>query len=252
MLVDIDVIVLAGGEASKVDPAFSGPKSLIEICGQPMLSYVMEALAGCTDLREIVVTLPVGVDVTRFAGLAERFVEGTTDVIDAIEKAIDILGKDGYILVVSSDTPLIHSAAIKGFIDKCRQEKAEVYYSIIRRETTEELFPGSHRTYLRLRDGTFTGGNVHLVAKDAFLRNMKTTKRLFGLRKRPVSILSMLGLTFVLRYFFGRLYVKTLENKAEDLFDAQVKAIITSYPELGVDVDKREDLELVEAHLAGK
>ena len=46
----VDVVVLAGGDASKVVPSLSGPKSLIDIAGRPMISYVTDALRHCRDL----------------------------------------------------------------------------------------------------------------------------------------------------------------------------------------------------------
>jgi molybdopterin-guanine dinucleotide biosynthesis protein A len=249
---NIDVVVLAGGDAGKVDPSLSGPKSLIEIGGRPMISYVMGALKGCPDLDEVIIALPEGADRTPFEDFTERIVEGTSGVVDAIYKSVHILGEIGYILIVSSDAPMIHSEAINEFLRNCQKEKAEIYYSVIRREVTEKVFPGTRRTYMRLKDGTFTGGNIHLVKKAAFVRNMSIGERLFNLRKHPLALISLLGLGFVLRYFTGRLDVEAVENKAGEILGAKVKAIITRYPELGIDVDKPEDLALVQAHLVGK
>jgi hypothetical protein len=105
---------------------------------------------------------------------------------------------------------------------------------------------------MRLKDGTFTGGNVHLVRKTTFIRNLKTGERLFDLRKHPLSLVSLLGIGFMLRYFTGRLDTEGLERKAGELLEAKVKAVSVSYPELGVDVDKPADLALVQAYLIGR
>ncbi len=246
---DIDVVVLAGGDASQVDPAFSGPKSLIDIGGRPMVSYVMDALAGSTGLRQVVIALPEGVDQAPFAALGGLVVEGTTGVVDAIKKSILKLGPDGYVLIVSSDAPMINSDAIDDFTNDCRLEEAQVYYSIIRREDTEAVFPETRRTYMKLRDGTFTGGNVHLFEKATFMRNIENGNRLFNLRKNPISLVSLLGIGFVLKYLTGRLNLETLERKARELLGASVRAVVTTHPELAVDVDKADDLRLVQAHL---
>ena len=154
----IDAVVLAGGEASKVDPSLSGPKSLIDIGGRPMISYVMDALNGCADLRQVVIALPEEAERARFESMADAVVEGTTGVIDAITKTIYTVGENGYILVVSSDTPMMSSEAVNEFLSSCRREEAQVYYSIIPRGVMESGFPGTRRTYLRLKDGTVTGG----------------------------------------------------------------------------------------------
>lgn len=249
---EIDAIVLAGGDASRVDPSFTGPKSLIKVGGKPMIDYVMTALRDCAELRRTVIALPPGADRADFPWPADDFVEDAAGVIDAIKKSVLTLGEDGYMLIVSSDAPLITALGIKDFVGKCKREQADVYYSIIRKETTEAAFPGTRRTYLNLKDGTFTGGNVHLARKETFMRNTETGELMFDLRKNPLSILRLLGLGFVLKYITGRLDVRTLENKAAEVLDAKVKAVITVYPELGIDVDKPEDLELINTYLGNK
>lgn len=248
----IDAVVLAGGDAAQVDPALSGPKSLIEIGGRPMISYVMDALSGCPALGEVVLALPEGAEKQPFEVFGGLVMGGTTGVVDAITKSINLVGESGYILIVSSDTPMISSMAINDFLDNCRQKEAQIYYSIITQEATQAAFPETRRTYMRLKDGAFTGGNVHLAEKATFLRNITQGNQLFNLRKNPISLISLLGIGFVIKYITGRLDIETLENKAQELLHADVKAIITRYPELGVDVDKPEDLKLVEAQLLAR
>ena len=248
----IDAVVLAGGEAANVDPTFSGLKSLIDIGGRPMISYVMDALSGCPALGEVVLALPERAEKGPFEIFGGLVMEGTTGVIDAIAKSISLVGENGYILIVSSDTPMIHSLAINDFLDNCRQEEAQIYYSIISREDNEAAFPETRRTYMRLKDGVFTGGNVHLVEKATFLRNITRGNQLFNLRKNPISLIGLLGIGFVIKYLTGRLDIETLEDKAQELLHADVKAVVTRYPELAVDVDKPEDLRLVETHLAAR
>src|SRR3990170_4063068 len=166
----IDAVVLAGGDANQVVPSLSGPKSLIDIAGRPMISYVMDALRRCPDLEKIAIALPQGTDTAAFAGLADQLVTGTRGVVDAIDRAIKLLGPEGFILIVSSDTPMISARAVNDFLASCGREEADIYYTIIPKETTEAVFPGTKRTYIRLRDGRFTGGNVHLVRKETFLK----------------------------------------------------------------------------------
>lgn len=248
----IDVVVLAGGDASKVNPAFSGPKSLIDIGGRPMISYVMDALSDCPALGEIVLALPEGAEKGPFEAFGGLIVEGTTGVVDGIAKSINLVGENGYVLIVSSDTPMIRSLAINDFLDNCQQEEAQVYYSIISKEDIQDAFPDTRRTYMRLKDGVFTGGNIHLADKATFLRNMTEGNQLFNLRKNPLSLIGLFGIGFVLKYITGRLDIETLENKAQELLHADVKAVVTRYPELGVDVDKPEDLRLVETHILAR
>lgn len=246
----VDVVVLAGGDANQVIPELRGPKSLIDIAGRPMISYVMEALGHCKDIDRIVIALPAGTDPEAFAGFPAEVVAGARGVIDSIYKAIELIGEEGYVLVVSSDTPMISGDALNDFLSLCRQNAADIYYSIIPKEAAEAVFPGTKRTYLKLKNGMFTGGNVHLSSKKAFLNNMGAGERIFNLRKNPLGIFQLLGLGFMLKYITGRLSISEIEQTAGRVFNSKVKAIITHYPELGVDVDKAEDLRLAQAYLA--
>lgn len=248
----IDVVVLAGGDAETIDPSLRGPKSLVEIAGRPMISYVMEALRGCDNLGEVVVTVPRGCDPERFAGQADRIVTGAAGVVDAIDKAIKIVGDDGFLLIVSSDTPLITSPALVDFLKRCTDPAVDIFYSIISAKTVQAVYPDTKRTYIRLRDGAYTGGNVHLTRKETFLQNQDIGKRMFDLRKNPVGMVRVLGLSFIVKYFFHTLTIGLLEQKAGALLSAKVKAVVTGYPELGVDVDKLTDLELADRVLSKK
>lgn len=247
----IDAVVLAGGDAGKVVASLTGPKSLISIGGRPMISYVMDALRQCSRLDKIVVALPAGTDAGAFAGLGAELVLDTRGVIDAIDRVISATGPDGFILVVSSDTPMISAGAIDDFLTVCEREPADIYYMIVSEESIESRFPGTKRTYARLRDGVFTGGNVHLTRKETFIRNKEMGGRLFAERKSPLGLLRLLGIGFLVKYVFGRLTIPSLEKKAGRLLAAKVKAVVTDHPELGVDVDKPEDLEIAQDYLSG-
>lgn len=246
----VDAVVLAGGDASQVVSTLSGPKSLINIAGRPMIEYVTDALHRCPDLNDIVIALPAGTDPDAFAGLNTKIVTQTSGVVDAIDKALKALDKDGYVLVVSSDAPMIGKDALEDFLASCKAVEAEIYYSVVPKEATEAVFPGTRRTYIRLRDGIFTGGNVHLVSKDAFGRTKGVGEEIFAKRKSPIGLIKLLGFTFVVKFLFGRLTVSSLEAGAGRALGAKVKAVTTDYPELGVDVDKPEDLQLAETYLA--
>ncbi len=245
----IDVVVLAGGDASKVGSTLDGPKSLINIAGRPMIDYVMEALRRCSALNEIAIALPAGIDQAAFTDFPGRIIPDTRGVVNAMLKATELFDDEGYLMAVSSDAPMISAQAIDDFVQKCENNPADLYYTIIPKTVTEAAFPGSKRTYFHLKEGAFTGGNVHMIKKSTFVDNLGLEEQIFAMRKKPISLIRMLGIGFVLKFALGRLSITSVEEKAGSAFRAKMKAIITTYPELGVDVDKPEDLELAEFFL---
>ena len=108
------------------------------------------------------------------------------------------------------------------------------------------------RTYVRLREGTFTGGNLALVAPEALRRGRTVIQQAFLMRKKPIKLARLLGFRFILKFVFNRLGLHEIEERAATVLGCTGRAVISPYPEVGIDVDKPSDLELVERVLAGK
>lgn len=248
----IDAVVLAGGDAQKVDASLEGPKSLINIAGQPMIEYVLEALRQSSALDRIAIALPAGTDKSVFKNISGQIIPDTQGVVDAMSKAVETFGDEGYLMAVSSDVPMINAEVIDAFIKNCEEEPADIYYTIIPKEVMEDSYPGSKRTYFRVHEGAFTGGNVHMIKKTTLVKNLGLAEQIFSMRKSPLNLIRLLGITFLIKFARGRLKIGSVEDKAGKAFSAKVRAVIMAHPELGVDVDKPEDLALAESHIGKK
>jgi bifunctional UDP-N-acetylglucosamine pyrophosphorylase/glucosamine-1-phosphate N-acetyltransferase len=113
-------IVLAAGKGTRMKSEL--PKVLVEVCGRPMIEYVLEALAAAGVERTIVV---VGYreDLVRTA-LADRpgvefatQVEqnGTGHAVMMCREALS--GHQGPALVVAGDSPLLQSDSLRTLLD---------------------------------------------------------------------------------------------------------------------------------------
>ena len=149
-----------------------------------------------------------------------------------------------HLLLITSDLPLITAKAIDDFVRRSLGSGAEVCYPIIPKDSCERRFPGGRRTYVRLREGTFTGGNAVLTTRIFLERSQALIARLYAARKNPLKLAALFGIPFILGLLTGRLTIPQLEARASAIISGQVAAIISHYPELGFDVDKVEDLEL--------
>lgn len=239
-----DALILAGGKTDKFDSDRRPPvKGLLEIGGKTVVEYVLEALAGVGRVDRMVVLAPPAATPGTWSKLADKVIH-TDDVLTAnIAKGIDYIGPGGKFLLVSSDIPLITSAAIEDFISKCDSFDADIYYPIITKAAVETQFPGTKRTYIRLRDGTFTGGNIFIVDKESLIKNRDIGQRMFVFRKNPFKMARLLGLGFILKYILRLLTIKEVENKASQILNCRMRAVITDHASLGVDVDKQEDVD---------
>ncbi|HZD59919.1 MAG TPA: nucleotidyltransferase family protein, partial [Anaerolineae bacterium] len=237
----VDAVVLAGGNAKEL--ASVPAKGLVLINGRPMVEYVIDALRRCAGIERICVVLPIE---HSFAGLEDeiRVVTAKGSLPRVIRAGIDYLGANKPVLILSADAPLITPEAISDFLDRCSKQKAEFYYPIIRYGESERRFPGVKRTYARVKEGRFTGGNIMLLDPAFIVRNMELVEHVYELRKSPLKLSRVLGLVFLLRFILGRLSIHQIEERIGQLTNSVCTGVITPFIEIGIDVDKRSDLQL--------
>jgi len=241
----VDAIVLAGrrNEGTFSEVSSVSNEALLEIGQRSMLDYVLAALAGAERVgRVLVVTTP---EVEELLPPGAGYAEATDDVIDNVVLGTNALGGTRPVLVVTSDIPLITPEIIDDFVAECLLSPADIHYPVIPKVAAESRFPGVERTYAKLRDGTFTGGNVFMVTPMMVNESAARVKAFVDARKSPAKMAGLLGPGFVLGLLLGSLSIAQLEAKVSAMFGVAGKVVITRHPEIGVDVDKLSDLELV-------
>lgn len=248
----VHVIVLAGaangGPLREVSPAPN--EALVEINGKPMIQYVIDALQEARSIGRIVIVAPPGEVEPHVSGQDLEFVPSRGNIVDNILEALKVLQPKAPFLVVSSDVPLITGKIVDDLIVLCQQRPADLYYPIVEQKVAEARYPGVRRTYVKLREGTFTGGNVFLVNPAIVDRVAPKIRAFLDYRKSPLKMVSLLGWGFTLRYLLLRdLSLRELEEKVSRMLDINGAVVVCPWPEVGIDVDKPSDLGLVQALL---
>lgn len=251
-------IIGAGGSYDPSDPLLSQSgvrhKALIPIAGAPMILHMARALADSGYVKHIILAglgsdhgidfpLPVTV-LPASSGIVETFLMGTA----ALEHIVPGAER---VLVCSTDIPLVTGEMIRYLVDTALATSADVCYTVVRREVMEARFPDSGRSYVRLRDGMFAGGDVHLINPVVLGRNRELMEEVLGARKNDLKQARIIGLRFLLKFLFRRLTIADGERKAESIFGAAFRVIPVRYAELGMDVDKPHQLDLVRAEMEG-
>ncbi|WP_031516453.1 nucleotidyltransferase family protein [Desulfofalx alkaliphila] len=242
----IDALVLAGSPNDGPLKSCSGAKyeALIPIGKRAMVEYVVDALTQTPSIDRVLVVgpdelqpllNPTGIEV----------ISAKNTVMENVLAGFELLADSKKVLVVSSDIPLLTSESIDKFIDLCKKSQADLYFPVVTKETVEKKFPQMERTYVKLKEGTFTGGNVFLVNPQIMPQCYEMGQRFIDLRKSPLKLCGLLGVSFVAKYVTGRLTIKELEKKVSSLLGVTGSAVICPFPEVGVDVDKPSDLSLV-------
>ena len=245
-----NAVVLGGGDPGDPFAAAHGAsvKPLIPIAGQPMALYVLRALRDSERIKEVAY---VGPTVPELEPLIDRHVADRGQLLTNLEAGISALGEpQGRVLVVTADIPLLTATDICSLLDSAPE--GGLVYPVVRREDCEKAFPGVQRTYARLKDGRYTGGNVFLLEPALLARFLPQLREILAARKNPLKLAALIGPGILLPFILGRLTVPMLERKISDLLGVTARALVTPLASVGTDVDKESDLQLVCARLTGR
>ncbi|KKM09312.1 hypothetical protein SY88_19270 [Clostridiales bacterium PH28_bin88] len=244
----VDAIILAGSsnDGKLRECSDAANEALITIGERIMVDFVVTALRESRYVERIAIVGPVEELARYFSHIPDLVLAqpGRT-AMQSVENGITVLALRRRVLVVTSDIPLISPDAIDDFISRCGDQQADLYYPIVPKEVNEAKYPGVKRTYVKLREGTFTGGNLFLVNPGIVHQVMQKAEELVRLRKSPVALARAVGFSVILKYLLKLLSVPEAERKVSRMLGIRGVVVVSHYPEVGIDVDKPSDLELV-------
>ena len=241
-------LVLAGSRGGE-DPAaaYAGVahKGLIVLDGETLLSRVLKALDAAGAVRIAVATDAPEVQ----AALAGISVGARVERLPAavgpsltVSQAAEALGTP--LLITTVDHALLEPAWVRQFLEAVPAE-ADVAVLVAPEAVVRAAAPQTQRTYLKFRDGRYSGCNLFLLRNERALGAVGLWRRVEAHRKQPWKIALLLGPGMLVRYALGRLTldaaVASLGRKAH----ARACAVRTPFGLAAVDVDKPADLDLV-------
>lgn len=255
----MDVIILAGDQGKPEDALYAmtgvSHKALLPIAGKPMLRYVMEALVGSPAVERFVVVgltpgecpdlgAPVACTPSR-GGLFDNVVAG-------FEKLHQVNPDARLAILSSADIPLLTTEMVNWFIQTCGETDHDIYYTVVERSTMERRFPQAGRTFVPLRGGTYCGGDIFMARTDLIHSNQALFDRLMDARKNFWKQVQLIGPGFLIRFALRRLTMADAERRISKALGVRGRAIVTPFAEMGMDVDKPHQLEIVRAELDGR
>lgn len=253
----MDAVVTAGGIPESNEllyPYTRGkPKALLDVCGKPMIQWVLDAISGAKRVENVVLiglTGESGVTCDKPLTFIPNRVTMIENILGGIHKVLEINPSATRVLLSSSDIPGITPEMVDWEVETTMQTDVDICYNVARRETIEARYPGSRRTYVRLKDVEVCGGDMNVVRTSVVSRNMDIWKKLIDSRKNPFKQASMLGLDTLLLVLLRAITLEGAVRRVSTRLHMTGRAIITPYAELAMDVDKPNQLELMRADLA--
>lgn len=252
----MDAIVTAGGipqpEESLYPYTQGRPKAMLDVAGKPMIQWVLDALGNSKSVdKVIIVGLPQKDKVTCKKPL--YFIPNQGKMLDnlrvGMEKSLQLNKKTCHVLFISSDIPAITAEMVDWVAKTAMQTDDELYYCIITRPVMEGRFPGSKRTYTRLKDMDVCGGDINVARTNLATVEAGLWEKISNARKSPLKQASLIGFSTLFLLLLRRLTLERVVSEVMKRLDVTGRAIVCPYAEVGMDVDKPYQLELLRADL---
>ncbi|MCQ1529077.1 nucleotidyltransferase family protein [Lutispora saccharofermentans] len=244
----MNAIVLAGEKKGEKVNAIEN-KALLKINDKYMIDYVLDSLKKVPQIDKIAV---IGDEEQLSKAIADKVdyvIQGTDSIVENIIMALDCFTGDKEILLLTCDIPMITHEALEHFIKNAREKNADLCYSIVEKSLNDERYPEVKRTYAKLKEGEFTGGNVFYFNPEIKDRCRDFADQMLKFRKSPAKMARILGFIFLIKLALGILTIDAIKKKCDKLLNINAAVVISPYPEIGNDVDKISDVEFVKKYL---
>lgn len=250
-------VILAGGKLNPGDELWTESKglskALIDIQGKPMIQWVIDAADKSESVDRLIV-----------AGLSEKgnlksekpaiFLADQGGIFENLSESAKIILQEApgtvYFLCISADIPLISAEIIEDVIAENQSPGIDFFYNIVKKTEMQTTFPGVKRTYMKFKDGSFCGADIHIFSTQIVDRLQ--TLEIAQYRKKPFKLISLVGAGSIIRMIF---YPPDIEEAAKIVtrhFGFYGKPVVSKYPEIAMDVDTLQHLSVVREKLAQK
>ena len=255
-------VVLAAGRGG-VDPvAAQGRRShkcLVDINGRTMLARVLEALAASASVGAMAISIDdpaVLRESAEIAALIERheiaLIDSAATPSLSVARAVDALARPWPVLVTTADTPLLSPEIVDHFCSHALTTDADVAVGLASATVVLERYPDASRTFLRFRDGRYTGCNLFALMTPAALDAVAFWVRIEPDRKHPWRLFKGFGALAMLRFLVGGATLGAALAAAGRRLGMTAAAVIMPFADAAIDVDSPAHRDLVASILRAR
>lgn len=248
----MDCVVTAGGMPREDDPMYAytqgKPKALLQFGDRTMLERVIDALQDSESIENIVV-VGLGSDMGMTFKRPVHHLPDHGSLVANNMAGITWLREQnpdtGVILASSSDIPLMTPEMVDQLVELCQPLDDHYYYTYITKETMEKRFPGSNRTYVKLKGLEIAGGDLGLLHSSVIDANQELFEALANARKHAWKIAKVVGFKMLIKFLFRRMGPPELKVEAERILGGPVRIVELPFAELAMDADKPEQVDML-------
>ncbi len=252
----MDAVVTAGGVPLPGEPLYpytkGGEKALLDVAGKPMIQWVLDALDGSKRVDRIIIVgldQPSAVRVVKPAWFEPNYGSLMENIRGGIKKALQLNPHEGHLLLVSSDIPAIQPKIVDWVAETTVQTDDDLYYNVIERKVMERRFPGSKRTYTHFKGIELTGGDLNAMRTMTATNNDALWNRIIAARKNPFKQAALVGYDVLFLMLIRQIDLERAARIISRRLKIKGRVLVCPYAEVGMDVDKPHQLEMMRADL---
>ena len=253
----MDAIVTAGGIPQPDEPLYvytkGESKAMVDIAGMPMIQWVLDALCEAKTVENIIVTgLSPKSNLKCKKPLHYLSNQGKMleNMIAGINKSQELSPKNKHVLLVSSDIPALKAEMVDWLVNACMETNDDIYYGVCPREVMEMRYPGSKRTYTKLRDMEVCGADINIVHVRMASVHLDMWEALITNRKNPIAQAGVMGVDTLYLLLTRQATLQDFVERVSKKIGVKGRAIVWPYAEPCMDVDKPNQLEMMRKDLA--
>jgi GTP:adenosylcobinamide-phosphate guanylyltransferase len=252
----MDAVVTAGGIPKPGEPLYEytqgKSKALLDIAGKPMIQWVLDALCDARTIeRIIVIGLPPdsGITCSKLADFQPNQGGMLQNIRLGMRRSVELNPSSHHILMVSSDIPAITAEMVDWVVNECMKTDLDAYYNVITRQAMEARFPGSKRSYTRLKDVEVCGGDMNVLRSNVGPEHDAVMEKLIAARKNVFKQASLVGYDTLFLLLFRLITLEQAVSMVTKRLKITGQAVRCPYAEVGMDVDKPFQLEIMRLDL---
>lgn len=249
----MDCVVLAGGRPKPGDGLWAEtqgrPKALIDLAGRPMISWVLDALAGSQFIDRIIV---VGLDEPLDSTSGVDYLPDQGDIVGNLYAGISAARPDQPAAYCWSDIPLVTAPMLDRFIESTPDAQLDVNAGLVPKAEIQRRYGGADDLWLRFAEGQFIAADFGVFHPRHAARLRPHVEALAPQRKHAFRQALYVGLPLLVSFALGRLSTAGLERHLERRFALRCHIRIVQDPELGLDVDNPVNLAVCRQALADR
>ena len=260
MTTPITAILLAGSRPTP-DPlavaAGVAIKPLVPVAGEPMINHPAHTLLAHPAVGQVIILTqsadPFAADPATAWLLTHPHVRFEQSGVGIASSLLALLERGDVpfpILLTTADHVLLDSAMLDQFTREAAG--ADIAVAMVERRTLLARYPGSRRTWLKFRDGWWSGANIFWFGSDRARPVIALWQEVEQDRKKGWKIVSAFGPVALIGTLLRLLTLRGGISRIGRRFGLVARLVAMEKAEACIDADKVDDVVLIERIVAAR